>query len=224
MIRRALASIRRNPEEVRASTTRLVVGLGNVGAKYVRTRHNLGFEVIDELARRWDAMGPRSRFDARLQEVKVGDARVVLAAPTTMMNNSGFAVAQLANWYKVPTTDILVIYDELDLPFGTLKLRSSGGAGGHNGVRSIITQLGTQEFHRLRIGVGRPTSGSTIGFLLSRFSAQEQQALPNLIELSADAADCWARDGLERAMNEFNRRSIDLPGDLARSGSESRGS
>jgi PTH1 family peptidyl-tRNA hydrolase len=221
MIRRALASIRRNPEEVRASETRLLVGLGNVGAKYVRTRHNLGFEVVDELAGRWDATNPRSRFDARLQEVTSDDARVVLAAPTTMMNNSGFAVAQLANWYKLSPTDILIIYDELDLPFGTLKLRSSGGAGGHNGVRSVISQLGTQEFHRLRIGVGRPTSGSTIGFLLSRFSVAEQQALPDLIALSADAAESWTRDGLERAMNEFNRRSIDLPGEFARSGVES---
>ena len=203
--------------------TRLIVGLGNVGSKYVRTRHNLGFEVVDELARRWGATQPRSRFDARLQEVSVGGERIVLAAPTTMMNNSGFAVRQIMNWYKLEAPDMLVIYDELDLPVGRIQLRPSGGAGGHNGVRSIIEQLGMRDFHRLRIGVGRPTSGSTIGYLLSRFSVEEQKVVPDIVVRAADAAEKWTRDGLDAAMNEFNKRSGSSVGDLARTGADPRG-
>ena len=204
--------------------TRLIVGLGNVGSKYIRTRHNLGFEVVDDLASRWGATQPRSRFDARLQEVSVGGDKVVLAAPTTMMNNSGFAVRQIMNWYKLETTDVLVIYDELDLPFGRVRLRSSGGAGGHNGVKSIIEQLGGKDFNRLRIGVGRPTSGSTIGFLLSRFSVDEQKEIPGIMALAAGAAEKWTMDGLDAAMNEYNRRSEPRTGELAQTGTDSRGS
>ncbi|MEZ4520041.1 MAG: aminoacyl-tRNA hydrolase [Thermomicrobiales bacterium] len=186
----------------------MIVGLGNVGSKYAGTRHNLGFEVIDELAKRSHAGAPRNRFDARIHETNFGGTRVVLAAPTTMMNNSGFAVAQLIRWYKLPPEKLLVIYDELDIPFGKMRLRPSGGAGGHNGIKSIIEQLGTADFPRVRVGVGRPTSGSTIGFLLSRFSTEERGYLPEIVSLAADAAECWVESGIDEAMNRFNTRSV----------------
>jgi PTH1 family peptidyl-tRNA hydrolase len=201
----------------------MIVGLGNVGSKYAGTRHNLGFEVVDELARRFQAPAPRARFDARVQEVHVGGDRVILVAPTTMMNNSGHAVAQLANWYKLSSSDMLVIYDELDLAFGKLRLRPSGGAGGHNGVRSVIEQLGRDDFPRLRIGVGRPTSGSTISYLLSRFSVEQRQYVPEIVALAADAAEYWLRHDLDAAMNEYNRRSVDIRSESAAGSPQTRG-
>ncbi len=209
MIRRILRLFRTHEEEATVAA-RMVVGLGNVGSKYTGTRHNIGFAVIDELARRRRAGSARNRFDARIQEVGVGDERVVLAAPTTMMNNSGYAIAQLANWYKLPPESILVVYDELDLPFGKLRLRPSGGPGGHNGVRSVIDQLGTKDFCRLRIGIGRPTSGSTISYVLSRFSVAQREVVPEIVQLAADAVEHWLDHGLDAAMNEYNRREVEI--------------
>lgn len=203
--------------------TRMIVGLGNVGAKYVGTRHNLGFEVVDELARRWNALAHRERFDARIHEATIAGERTVLAAPLTMMNNSGFAVSQLVRWYKLDPARVLVVYDELDIAFGKIRLRGNGGAGGHNGVQSVIDQLGTRDFHRLRIGVGRPTSGSTIGFLLSRFSTEQRKDVPKIIALAADAAEHWVRHGLDATMNEFNRRSVETRRECAAGSPQKQG-
>jgi PTH1 family peptidyl-tRNA hydrolase len=209
VIRRVLRSFQRHEEPPTGSNC-MIVGLGNIGAKYEGTRHNLGFEVVGELARRFGTGNPRNRFDARIEEAIIGGTKVILAAPTTMMNNSGFAVSQLARWYKLPAEDILIVYDELDLPFGKIRLRPSGGPGGHNGVRSVIDQLGTTDFPRVRIGVGRPTSGSTIGFLLTRFSVEERPYVPEIVSLAADASECWVRSDIEASMNEFNTRSVDV--------------
>lgn len=222
MIRRILASFRKHEEEV-VVASRMVVGLGNVGSKYAGTRHNIGFAVVDELAKRYQAAPPRSRFDARIQEVHLDAGRTVLAAPTTMMNNSGHAVAQLANWYKVAPDQILVVHDELDLPFGKMRLRPAGGAGGHNGVRSIIEQLGSNEFNRLRIGIGRPTSGSTVSYVLSRFSVEQREFVPEIVGLAADAADHWVRHGLDSAMNEYNRREVETRQESTAGSSDLRG-
>lgn len=205
MIRRVLQSIRCHGEPA-AVASRLIVGLGNVGSKYASTRHNLGFEVIDLLAKRHNASASRTRFDARIREAIIADRKVVLAAPTTMMNNSGFAVAQIVNWYKFDVDQVLIVFDEMDIAFGSIRLRKNGGSGGHNGVRSVIEQLGTKDFHRVRIGVGRPTSGSTIGFLLSRFSVEQNQLVPEIVSEASDAAEFWVRNGMEAAMNEYNRR------------------
>jgi len=222
VIRRVLRSMGRQREpDVVAS--KLIVGLGNVGSKYAATRHNLGFEVVDVLARRLNATAPRSRFDARVQEVLVDGEKVVLAAPTTMMNNSGHAVAQLANWHRILPDNILVIYDEMDIAFGKLRLRPSGGAGGHNGVQSVIDQLGRDDFQRLRIGVGRPATGSTISYLLSRFSVEQRQYVPELVALAADAAEHWLSHGLDAAMNEFNRREVDIRRESAAGSPQARG-
>ncbi len=222
MIRRVLQSIRRH-EEPDLVVSRLIVGLGNVGAKYSGTRHNLGFEVVDLLASRNNASASRTRFDARIREIIIGGEKVVLAAPTTMMNNSGHAVAQLANWYKLPANKILVVFDEMDIAFGNIRLRPNGGSGGHNGVRSVIEQLGTNDFHRLRIGVGRPTSGSTIGFLLSRFSVEQRRFVPDIVSLAADASESWVRFGMDATMNEYNTRSVDTRHESAAGSPQLRG-
>jgi PTH1 family peptidyl-tRNA hydrolase len=186
--------------------TYLIVGLGNPGRRYERTRHNAGFMAVDRLAEKLPNGTERSRFQANLLETHDGDKRVVLAKPLTFMNDSGKSVSQIARWYKVPREQLLVIYDELDLPFGTIRLRPNGSAGGHKGVTSVIQQLHTQDFARLRIGISRPQTGSTVPYVLARFTSEEQKALPEIIERSAEAALLWLREGITVAMNEHNRR------------------
>lgn len=188
--------------------TRIIVGLGNPGARYANTRHNLGFMVGDELCRRLPAGKRSERFQAVLDELIHNDTRVIVARPLTYMNNSGQAVSQLVRWYKTSLENLLIVYDELDLPFGRIRLRPGGSAGGHNGMASIVKSLGSDEFARLRIGIGRPVSGSTVDYVLSRFNTHERDELPELITLSADAALAWLTVGLEPAMNEYNRRTL----------------
>lgn len=185
----------------------LIVGLGNPGKRYERTRHNAGFMVIEQLANRLPSGTRRSRFQADLLETHDGDKRVVLAMPVTFMNESGVAVGQIARWHKVPRDRLLVIFDELDLSFGTIRIRPDGSAGGHNGVSSVIKHLNTQEFARLRIGISRPQTGQTVPYVLAPFSSEEQKDLPTIIDRAADAAMLWLRDGVTLAMNEHNRRS-----------------
>lgn len=185
--------------------TDIIAGLGNTGPRYANTRHNIGFKVAEELAQRLPDGREQSRFDAAIYETKVDARKLIVAKPLTMMNLSGRAVAPIVNWYKAPPGQVLVIYDDLDLPFGRIRIRPSGGAGGHNGVSSIIDQLGTQEFARLRVGIGRPTRGSTVDYVLSPFTDEERSQLPDLIAACADAALTWEREGVEAAMNEYNR-------------------
>lgn len=182
----------------------MIVGLGNPGAKYAATRHNIGFMVIDELGSTIDGSS-RERFQGALLETRRNDELLVLLKPLTFMNNSGISVSQTAKWYKVPPERILIIYDDLDLPFGTIRLRARGSAGGHNGLASVIQHLGTSEVPRLRIGIGRPTKGSTVNYVLSRFSATEREALPAIIERAVQAANDWLDEGIEVAMNRHNR-------------------
>lgn len=188
--------------------TFLIVGLGNPGKRYADTRHNLGFLVADELARRLPVGTHRERFQAEYVEIERAEQHLIIAKPLTFMNNSGQAVTQLMRWYKIPCDHLLVIYDELDLAFGRIRLRGSGSAGGHNGIASVIRSLGSEDFARLRIGIGRPATGSTIDYVLSRFTSSERAELPELIALSADTALAWLDDGIERAMNEYNRRTV----------------
>ena len=184
----------------------LIVGLGNPGRRYERTRHNAGFMAVERLYSILTGGTARSRFQADLIETRDGDKRIVLAKPLTFMNESGTAVSQIARWYKVPRDRLLVIYDELDLPFGTIRMRANGSAGGHNGVQSIIQHLQTQDFARLRIGINRPQAGSTVPYVLSQFTSEEQKALPEIIDRAATAAMLWLREGVTVAMNEHNRR------------------
>jgi peptidyl-tRNA hydrolase, PTH1 family len=192
----------------------LIVGLGNPGRRYHATRHNAGFMAIEQVSRRLPAGSARTRLQAEILETHDGDARVVLAKPQTFMNDSGLAVSQLLRWYKTPRQQLLVIYDELDLPFGTLRLRGDGSAGGHNGMKSIIQQLGSQDFARLRIGIGRPSAGANVPYVLSAFNDAERRQLDTVLERAADAALMWRRQGIIAAMNDYNRR--DEGGDPAK--------
>lgn len=195
----------------------LIVGLGNPGRRYERTRHNAGFMAVERLYDILPSGTARSRFQTELIETRDGDKRVILAKPQTFMNDSGHAVSQVARWYKVPRERLLLIFDELDLPFGTIRLRANGSAGGHNGVSSVIQQLHTQDFARLRIGISRPSTGATVPYVLSHFSSEEQRALPEIIDRSAAAAMLWLREGITVAMNEYNRRAEQAEPDAAQS-------
>lgn len=185
----------------------LVVGLGNPGPEYALTRHNVGFLVVEELARRLRAASPKRAHRAELAETVAGGRKVLLAKPQTYMNDSGQSVGAIVRFYKLSLDDLLVIYDDLDLAFGRIRIRPDGSAGGHNGVRSLIQSLGTQQFPRVRVGIGRPTRGpGGMSYVLGRWTAEEREALPSVISAAADAAECALTDGLLAAMNRFNSR------------------
>jgi PTH1 family peptidyl-tRNA hydrolase len=179
---------------------RVIVGLGNPGQEYAATRHNLGFRAVDELAQRcgvdWVA--------ARASLVAVSDA-LVLAKPQTYMNRSGQAIRGLHEQLGIPYERALVVYDDMDLPFGALRLRERGSPGTHNGMRSVVAELATDDVPRLRIGISQARPGGAIDHVLSEFSPDEEAAVDELVRRAADAALCWAREGATVAMNRYNR-------------------
>jgi len=182
----------------------LVAGLGNPGREYERTRHNVGWLVLDELARRHGGSW-RSKFSGSLAEVRLGDARLALLKPETYMNESGRSVGAAARFFKVAPEQLLVVHDDVDLEPGRLQARRGGGLAGHNGLRSLAQHLGSQEFLRLRIGVGRPGRGdprSVSDWVLSAFEAQEEVA--GLVSRSADAVEALVGEGLEATQARFN--------------------
>jgi PTH1 family peptidyl-tRNA hydrolase len=182
---------------------KLVVGLGNPGPKYRDTRHNVGFWVVDELAERWQlADAWRERDEALIAKRPAGAA---LVKPLTFMNLSGFAVSRLRQFFQVEPSDVLVIVDEVALPLGRLRARARGSAGGHNGLKSVIEQLGTDEFPRLRIGVGRGDARRDLAdHVLSRFDSDERDTIRAATLRAADAAEMFISDGIERVMSTFN--------------------
>jgi len=196
-----------------ASSAYIIIGLGNPGRNYANTRHNLGFMVVDELARRAGVTSGRKRFRSELADAQLPAGKAILVKPQTYMNESGHAVREIRNWYRADLDRILVVVDDLDLPFGQLRLRPSGSAGGHNGLRSIIAQLGTQEFPRLRMGIGRGPNQAK-AHVLSHFAPSEQQHLPVFIDAAADAVELWMREGIVQAMNEINGRASVLPDEI----------
>lgn len=184
---------------------KIVVGLGNPGSEYSATRHNAGFMAVEELAKRWGAAVWKERHEAQVAEHRLENETILLVKPQTYMNLSGVAVGALARWYKVDTADIIVIYDDLDLPAGRLRLRSKGGSGGHRGIESLLVHLGKDEFARVRLGIGRPPAGwETANYVLSRFSAEEAPLAAKAIERAAEAAECIILKGLNKAMNLYN--------------------
>ena len=191
---------------------RLIVGLGNPGREYRETRHNVGFLVVDEIARRHNlvlGMAPSQIPDAMIAK-KFGERALLVAKPLTFMNNSGEAVAALARYYDVPIGDLLIVVDEVALPFGRLRARARGSAGGHNGLKSVIGRLGTTEFARLRLGVGRGDARRGLAdHVLSKFEADEQSALGEFIARAADAAEMFAAEGIEKVMNTYNPGATD---------------
>jgi PTH1 family peptidyl-tRNA hydrolase len=194
----------------------MIAGLGNPGLKYERTRHNVGFLVVDELARRLRIENWKTKDGAR--QAYDSTRKIVLAEPQTYMNNSGVPLRIIASWYRTPPEALLVIYDEMDLPFGRIRMKPFGGHGGHNGMRSIIATM-TDRFPRIRVGVGRPVlrraqddnaaqNGNAIDHVLSPFSAEENAKLPEIIDAAARGAELWLNDSLEAAMQYVNNLEI----------------
>ena len=191
---------------------KLIVGLGNPEPKYDHTRHNIGFEVVDYLADKWGFTWQKNtKFNAMFTEGFTPDRKKVkLLKPLTYMNNSGQSVRAVLDWYKLSMEDILVIYDEMDLPFGRLRMRLSGSAGGHNGMKSIISHVGGKTFPRLRLGIGKSAhKGATIGHVLGKFSSSEKKLIDELMKLSEDAIVLGLQDGVEKAMSYYNQKAID---------------
>jgi PTH1 family peptidyl-tRNA hydrolase len=183
----------------------LVVGLGNPGPKYADTRHNVGFAVVDRLAARAGARFKAHRGLADLAEARLAGIRVVLAKPRSYMNVSGGAVASVLRYYRVPVSELVVVHDDLDLGFGTIRLKRGGGEGGHNGLRSISQSLGTRDYLRVRFGIGRPPGRmDPADYVLRRFSAAERAEVDLAVELSADAVEALLTDGLEPTQNRFH--------------------
>ncbi len=189
----------------------LVVGLGNPGPAYAGHRHNVGYLVADELAERMGATfrahksGRAEVVEGRFAAPGTDGPRVVLVRPRTYMNETGGVVKQLAGFYKVPDERIVAVHDELDLPFDTMRVKLGGGDNGHNGVRSMRAALGSGEFHRVRIGIGRPPGRQDVAdFVLSNYSAAERKALPLQVVTAADAVESLVSEGLERTQSRFN--------------------
>lgn len=186
----------------------LVVGLGNPGSQYEATRHNVGFRAVDALAKEAGVKIDRAKFQALTAQATVGGVRVLLMKPQTYMNLSGVAVKQAADFYKVPPERVLVLFDDIDLDVGRLRIRRNGSAGGHNGIKSIISSLGSQEFPRIKIGVGaKPHPDYDLAdWVLSRFTLVEQKLLDPAIEHAAEAVPVIFTQGIERASSQFNRK------------------
>jgi peptidyl-tRNA hydrolase, PTH1 family len=184
----------------------LVAGLGNPGPRHERDRHNVGWMVVEELARRRDASF-RSKFNGRIAETRFDDERIALLKPETYMNDSGRSISAAARYFKVAPEEVLVVHDDVDLEFGRLQARAGGGLAGHNGLRSISQAFGTSDFLRLRIGVGRPGRGDrrgVAGFVLAPFDLHEDRGA--LVSRAADAVETVVAEGLEEAQRRFNER------------------
>ena len=190
---------------------KLVVGLGNPGNQYAETRHNVGWMVLDRIADQAGKSGRgRDRDASSVVEIRTGGLELVLAKPQTYMNDSGRAVRRLLQSYHVPLVDLLVVADDFALPFGKLRFREAGSHGGHNGLRSIIGDLNSEKFSRLRVGIGEPGRGA-VDHVLSRFTADETARLPILLDASAEAVETWVRQGTSKAANRFNAWDLQAP-------------
>lgn len=189
----------------------LLVGLGNPGPEYVRTRHNAGFLVIDELASRCKTRLKEVKFESCFTRTVLAETSLILAKPLTFMNRSGVAVARLIHHFSIAPENLLIIYDDMDLPPGKIRLRPAGGSGGHKGVSSVIYHLGSEQFPRLRLGIGRDGDEGTasreqqvISYVLSPFKPEEEALIQDAVQAAADAAEVFLKKGIEVAMNRFN--------------------
>lgn len=184
----------------------LIIGLGNPGAKYAKTRHNIGFLLVEKLATRWSAAWREEKgFKARLAVGMHAGHKALLCQPLTYMNASGTAARNLADYYRVPVGHLLVVVDDADLPLGEVRLRPSGGTGGHHGLESIEQCLGTDAYARLRLGIGRGAGLREItDHVLGRFELGDQELLRAVLQRAADQVECWLQVGVQKAMNDFN--------------------
>jgi PTH1 family peptidyl-tRNA hydrolase len=186
---------------------RLIVGLGNPGAKYARTRHNVGFQLVERLAERWlAAWTTEKKFKSAMARVERDGTTLLLCQPQTFMNASGEAVGPLVSYYRVPMAQVLVAVDDADLPMGEIRLRERGSSGGHHGLESIETHLGTRDFARLRIGIGRTDDGrrEITDYVLAPFSATETVLVDRVLKAAAAQVECWLDAGIGKAMSQFN--------------------
>lgn len=182
---------------------KLIVGVGNPGARYDRTRHNVGFDVVDQFAKRWGFDLSTERFHGWFCLGDFAGERVAMMKPTTFVNKSGRAVLAAGRFYKLELEDLLVVTDDLALPLGRLRMRASGSSGGHNGLQDVIDRLGTNAWGRLRIGIGGPLGGAT-SHVLGRFSEREEEIMRRSRERATDAVECWIEHGVDLAMTRFN--------------------
>lgn len=192
-------------KESSGTRMKLIVGLGNPGREYELTRHNIGFMAIDELAKRWNISLNEKKFKGLFGAGFVNGEKVILLKPLTYMNLSGESIRPLMDYYKIDVEDFVVLYDDLDIPVGKLRLRMKGSAGGHNGVKSTISHLGTQEFQRIRMGIDRPKNGmKVVDYVLGRFTSEEIPDVNHSIEKAADACEEWLNKPFLQIMNTFN--------------------
>lgn len=193
------------PTETHEQPMKLVVGLGNPGAKYTGTRHNVGYEVVERLAERFGPVKFRRQFEGRIGDVTIGGERTLLLMPETYMNLSGRSVQPALAFYKLSPEQLLVLCDDLNLPVGKIRIRTRGSDGGQKGLRSIADQLGTTEYPRLRVGIGSPPPGrDAADFVLSRFRKQERSEIDEAVGQAVDAVAMWCESGIEQCMNRFN--------------------
>ena len=185
---------------------KLVAGLGNPGPRYAQTRHNVGYAVVDRLARRWGVSVEKyeRRYEALLGDGQVADERVLLLKPQTYMNLSGRSLLAVTQFYKLACPDLLIVCDDLDLPVGRIRLRAGGSGGGQKGLENILLRLASNDIPRLRIGIGKVDKSVTSDYVLSRFMPDEREAVEQVITAAADAVECWLDKGIEAAMNRFN--------------------
>ncbi|MED4404165.1 aminoacyl-tRNA hydrolase [Metabacillus fastidiosus] len=184
---------------------KLIIGLGNPGKQYESTRHNVGFMAVDQLSDRLNIPLDRTKFNGLYGIGHISGEKVILLKPLTYMNLSGECIRPLMEYYEVDDNEIVVIYDDLDIPTGKIRLRTKGSAGGHNGIKSMIQHLGTQQFNRVRVGIDRPSNGMTItDYVLGRFIEEEQADIQSAIKQSAEACEKWLTADFNQVMNEFN--------------------
>lgn len=190
----------------------IIAGLGNPGSKYENTRHNMGFKAIDAMASEFGIDVNRAKFKGLIGEGRIGSEKVILLKPQTYMNLSGQSVREIMNFYKIPEENLIVIYDDFDLPIGSIRVRKSGGPGTHNGMKSVVQELGARKFPRVRVGIGS-SDGSTIQFVIGKVGKDEQQILNEAAEAAASAAADIIRIGIENAMNIHNTRKSEKKDD-----------
>lgn len=181
----------------------LIVGLGNIGREYEKTRHNVGFDVIDKISNKYNILVNRIKFKGTLGEGIIQGEKVLLLKPSTYMNLSGESVIEAINFYKIPLDNIIIIYDDISLDVGRLRIRASGSAGGHNGIKSLISSVNSQDFPRIKVGIGQPKE-NLISYVLGKFQKEERDVLEGALEAAGEAVEEIIKSGVTEAMNKYN--------------------
>ena len=185
---------------------KIIAGLGNPGREYEKTKHNIGFMTADLLAERLGISVTKLKFRALIGEGRIGNEKVIIMKPQTYMNLSGESVREILNFYKLDPEDLIVIYDDIDIPVGSLRIRAKGSAGTHNGMRSVVSQIKSENFPRVRVGIGSEHRGDLVDYVISGFSSKDRESVRSTIEKAADAVECIVKEGVSSAMNKYNTK------------------